>query len=89
MADVAETSYLKTKLMTVFVVSTINYVSERFRVVHVRFFFCPFLFLLCRYADLVSSIKKKFAKKRGHSLLEDEDVCSEEKSKRAFQKPKD
>lgn len=42
-----------------------------------------------RYADLVSSIKKKFAKKRGHSLLEDEDVCPEEKSKRAFQKPKD
>lgn len=38
-----------------------------------------------RYADLVNSIKKKFAKKRGHSLLEDEG----DKSKRTFQKPKD
>lgn len=38
-----------------------------------------------RYADLVNSIKKKFAKKRGHSFLEDEG----DKSKRAFQKPKD
>lgn len=65
---------------------------EGFRVVRASFF--PFfwrliILLYCRYADLVNSIKKKFAKKRGHSLLEEEDVCLEEKSKRAFQKPKD
>ncbi|XP_041964857.1 M-phase phosphoprotein 6 [Alosa sapidissima] len=41
-----------------------------------------------RYADLVDSIKKKFAMKRGHSVLED-GVSLEEKTKRAFQKPKD
>ncbi|XP_012677778.1 M-phase phosphoprotein 6 [Clupea harengus] len=42
-----------------------------------------------RYADLVESIKKRFAKKRDHSVLEDEDLSLEEKPKRGFQKPKD
>ncbi|KAL2094050.1 hypothetical protein ACEWY4_011362 [Coilia grayii] len=42
-----------------------------------------------RYANLVGSIKKKFAKKREHASFEDEAPSLEKQAKRTFQKPSD